>query len=260
MRYEERSICMKKESDTLIIICAIILSAIILLLAISNMVAINRIEKAEITIKVLEDDNELLREQMEEYKKVAEELSEQIKDLKINISDVKKSMDQIVPQIAEIKKKDEEKESNLEVSSEEVQRSYTEETTTEYTEEITEEYVEEYVEPEYSGDIPWVVYEVVECEVHGGDKESKMHVAHVIRNRVWSDLFPNNYYDVCTAPYQFCTRSDVEQSTIDAVNEAMSIGDTTGGALFFHSMEYMDSWGGYEYIFTDNVGHHFYGI
>ncbi len=245
---------MKKESATLIIIFSIILS-----LAISIMVAINEIEKAEITIKALEGDNELLQEQMEEYKKAAEELSEQVKDLKINISDVKKSMDQIVPQIAEIKKKDEEKENNLEVSSEEVQRSYTEETTTEYTEEVTEEYVEEYVEPEYFEDIPWVVYEVVECEVHGGDKESKMHVAHVIRNRVWSDLFPNNYYDVCTAPYQFCIRSDVEQSTIDAVNEAMSIGDTTGGALFFHSMEYMDSWGGYEYIFTDNVGHHFYG-
>lgn len=218
------------------------------------MVAINRIEKAEITIKVLEDDNELLREQMEEYKKAAEELSEQIKDLKINISDVKKSMDQIVPQIAEIKKKDEEKENNLEVSSEEVQRSYTEETTTE----VTEEYVEEYVEPEYSGDIPWVVYEVVECEVHGGDKESKMHVAHVIRNRVWSDLFPNNYYDVCTVPYQFGMRSDVEQSTIDAVNEAMSIGDTTYGALFFHSMDWMAEWGGYSWKFTDNVGHHFY--
>lgn len=241
---------MRKESVTLIIIFAIIL-----LLAISNMVAINRIEKAEITIKVLEDDNELLREQMEEYKKATEELSEQIKDLKINISDVKKSMDQIVPQIAEIKKKDEEKENNLEVSSEEVQRSYTKETTTE----VTEEYVEEYVEPEYSGDIPWVVYEIVECEVHGGDKESKMHVAHVIRNRVWSDLFPNNYYDVCTAPYQFCTRSDVEQSTIDAVNEAMSIGDTTYGALFFHSMDWMAEWGGYSWKFTDNVGHHFYG-
>lgn len=240
---------MKKESATLIIIFAIILS-----LAISNMVAINKIEKAEITIKVLEDDNELLREQMEEYKKAAEELSEQIKDLKINISDVKKSMDQIVPQIAEIKKKDEEKENNLEVSSEEVQRSYTEETTTEYTEEVTEEYVE----PEYSGDIPWVVYEVVECEVHGGDKESKMHVAHVIRNRVWSDLFPNNYYDVCTAPYQFGMRSDVEQSTIDAVNEAMSIGDTTYGALFFHSMDWMAEWGGYSWKFTDNIGHHFY--
>lgn len=254
---------MKKESTTLIIIFAIILSLTILDMAISNMVAINKIEKAEKTIKVLEGDNELLQEQMEEYKKAAEELSEQIKDLKINISDVKKSMDQIVPQIAEIKKKDEEKENNLEVSSEEVQRSYTEETTTEYTEEVTEEYVEEiteeYVEPEYSEDIPWVVYEVVECEVHGGDKESKMHVAHVIRNRVCSDLFPNNYYDVCTAPYQFGMRSDVEQSTIDAVNEAMSIDDTTYGALFFHSMDWMAEWGGYSWKFTDNVGHHFYG-
>lgn len=107
-------------------------------------------------------------------------------------------------------------------------------------------------------DIPWVVYEVVECEVHGGDKESKMHVVHVIRNRVWSNLFPNDYYNVCTAPYQFCMRSDVEQSTIDAVNEAMAIEDTTYGALFFHSMDWMAEWCGYSWKFTDNVGHHFY--
>lgn len=107
-------------------------------------------------------------------------------------------------------------------------------------------------------DIPWVVYEVVECEVHGGDKESKMHVAHVIRNRVWSDLFPNDYYSVCTASYQFCMRSDVEQSTIDAVNKAMAIEDTTYGALFFHSMDWMAEWCGYSWKFTDNVGHHFY--
>ena len=107
-------------------------------------------------------------------------------------------------------------------------------------------------------DIPWIVYEVVECEVHGGDKESKIHVAHVIRNRVWSDLFPDDYYSVCASPNQFCWRSDVEQSTIDAVNEAMTIADTTDGALFFHSMDWMSSWSGYEYKFTDNVGHHFY--
>lgn len=119
------------------------------------------------------------------------------------------------------------------------------------TETTTEEEVIQY-------DIPWIVYEVVECEVHGGDKESKMHVAHVIRNRVWSDLFPDDYYSVCASPNQFCWRSDVEQSTIDAVNEAMTIADTTDGALFFHSMDWMSSWGGYEYKFTDNVGHHFY--
>lgn len=157
----------------------------------------------------------------------------------------------------------------------------TEETTTEeviYTEQNTTAFVE-VSEPEtteeiatntdaeetsmetedvVTADIPWIVYEVVECEVHGGDKESKMHVAHVIRNRVWSDLFPNDYYSVCTSPNQFCWRSDVEQSTIDAVNEAMQIEDTTYGALFFHSMDWMSSWGGYEWKFTDNVGHHFY--
>ena len=147
---------------------------------------------------------------------------------------------------------------------------YTEQNTTEFVEvsepETTEEIASDTDAEETStetedvvtADIPWIVYEIVECEVHGGDKESKMHVAHVIRNRVWSDLFPNDYYSVCTSPNQFCWRSDVEQSTIDAVNEAMQIEDTTYGALFFHSMEWMSSWGGYEWKFTDNVGHHFY--
>lgn len=109
-----------------------------------------------------------------------------------------------------------------------------------------------------SADIPWIVYEVVECEAHGGDKESKIHIAHVIRNRVWSDSFADDYYTVCTSPNQFCWRSDVEQSTIDAVNEAMNMDDTTYGALFFHSMEWMDSWCGRDFKFTDNIGHHFY--
>jgi len=120
----------------------------------------------------------------------------------------------------------------------------------------TEEAVEDTLPVDYN--IPWVVYEVVECEVHGGDKESKIHVAHVIRNRVNSDLFPNDYYSVCTAPNQFYLRGDVEQSTIDAVNEAITIEDTTYGALFFHSMGYQDTFCGYPYKFTDNIGHCFY--
>lgn len=151
-------------------------------------------------------------------------------------------------------------------------------TTEEITEvEVTEEYkvVEkpEYIEPTTESDTatdgdaevsseclaPWIMYAVVECETHGANKECKKHVAYVILNRVNSDLFPNDIESVCYQSNQFCWRSDIEQSTIDAVNEALVTSDTTGGALFFHSMEWMSSWGGYDYIFTDDIGHHFYG-
>ena len=104
----------------------------------------------------------------------------------------------------------------------------------------------------------WYMYEVVEAETHGCDQESKMHVAHVIMNRVNSPLFPNTITQVCLQSGQFVLRSDVEQSTIDAVNYALTIGDTTGGALYFHSGGYTETFSGASYIFTDSCGHHFY--
>lgn len=248
----------------------------ILLLGISNItnVAVSKAQKEQ--IKNLEIKVTEINDEKEEYKEEVKNLEKQLKLIENNVNDVKKQTDQIADKLVEVKSREDTQEelktSTEELSSEKpievksvlVEEVITEEITTEKAtteEEIAEEHpLTEVTNTEVQNtDVPWVVYEVVECEVHGGDKESKMHVAHVIRNRVNSDLFPNDYYSVCTSPNQFCTRSDVEQSTIDAVNEAMSIGDTTGGALFFHSMEYMDSWGGYAYIFTDNVGHHFYG-
>lgn len=104
----------------------------------------------------------------------------------------------------------------------------------------------------------WYMYEVVEAETHGCDQDSKVHVAHVIMNRVNSPLFPNTITQVCLQSGQFVLRSDVDQSTIDAVNYALSIGDTTGGALYFHSGGYTETFNGASYIFTDSCGHHFY--
>ena len=221
----------------------------VLLLGIANItnVVVSKAQKEQ--IKNLEIKVTEINDEKEKYREEVKNLEKQLKLIENNVNDVKKQMDQIADKLVEVKSREDTQE-ELKTSTEELP-----------LEELIEEYsLTEVTNTEVqNADIPWVVYEVVECEVHGGDKESKMHVAHVIRNRVNSDLFPNDYYSVCTSPNQFCTRSDVEQSTIDAVNEAMSIGDTTGGALFFHSMEYMDSWGGYAYIFTDNVGHHFYG-
>lgn len=125
------------------------------------------------------------------------------------------------------------------------------------TEEVTKkEAIIDYIYP--TDDEFMMMCAVVEAEVHGGDTESKIHVAHVIRNRVSDPLFPNNIITVCTSPNQFANRWDIEQSTIDAVNAAMEMEDTTYGAVFFHSMGYMDTFYGRPLIFTDNVGHYFY--
>lgn len=260
----------------------ILLFVCVLLLAISNITNVTVAKSQREQIKSLKNAVDEVKEDNDKYKEEIKNLERELKLFENDLNEVKKKTDKIADKLAEVEPR-EETEENLEVATEELpekpievksapiitteevttEEVTTEEVTTEEvtTEEITteEEDISAEINTEQTYDIPWIVYEVVECEVHGGDKESKMHVAHVIRNRVNSGLFPDNYYDVCTEPYQFGSRSDVEQSTIDAVNEAMSIGDTTGGALFFHSMEWMSSWGGYDYIFTDNVGHHFYG-
>ena len=254
----------------------ILICVVCMLLAISNITNVALIHKNDNKIKSIEKKIEEIRAENVENANEVENLKEQLNKLEEEITGIKEQTDKIAKQLIEVEAREEQEvKQNIEDKKQDIDEIAPKEVVV--TEEITEEPVTEEVTVEkevinteeptteegttevVNADIPWVVYEVVECEVHGGDKESKMHVAHVIRNRVNSGLFPDDYYTVCTSPYQFCRRSDVEQSTIDAVNEAMQTADTTGGALFFHSMEWMSSWGGYDYIFTDNVGHHFYG-
>lgn len=261
---------MKKEQTTTIIVFVICL-----LLAISNIANVAVIKRQNERIDSFKQEIEDIQNEKEAYRDEVKTLETELNKIKDEITGVKSQTDKVADKLIEMETREEAQE-DLKVAIEE---ETTEEITTEYIPEksivvestTTEEVVTKEVTTEseiikdepteeiiVEDDIPWVVYQVVECEVHGADKESKMHVAHVIRNRVNSDLFPNNYYDVCTSPNQFCMRSDVEDSTIAAVKEAMQMPDTTDGALFFHSMGYMDSWGGYTYKFTDSAGHHFY--
>lgn len=100
--------------------------------------------------------------------------------------------------------------------------------------------------------------QVVECETHGADQVSKGHIVHVIRNRIYRKEWGSTWSTVILEPYQFGRRSDVTQSTIDAVNIALNSEDTTYGAIAFHSGGYSSTFFGYRYVFTDAVGHHFY--
>ena len=130
-------------------------------------------------------------------------------------------------------------------------------------EEIAEEVVieEEVEEFYYAEDEIMTIASVVEAETKGQDMDSKIHIVHVIRNRVNSEKFPNDYYSVCTAPNQFASRWDIEQSTIDAVHTALAMEDTTGGALYFCLCK-ESCWllgTSYQWLFQDSAGHHFWG-
>lgn len=111
---------------------------------------------------------------------------------------------------------------------------------------------------EYSDEDFTAICRVVEAEAHGADLNSKMHIVHVILNRSASPEFPDSVQDVCNQPGQFVKRNDVEQSTVDAVNEAVSSSDTTQGALFFCTCRGCWTERNKEFLFTDAVGHDFY--
>lgn len=104
-----------------------------------------------------------------------------------------------------------------------------------------------------------VICKVVEAETHGADYDSKVRIVHVIRNRVSDGRFPNDYISVCTQANQFASRSDVEDSTRQAVNDALNMSDTTNGALWFCTCS-SGCWASANatYLFTDSVGHNFW--
>ena len=103
-----------------------------------------------------------------------------------------------------------------------------------------------------------LLFRTVETEVHGGDFDSKTHVASVIFNRLISDKWGNNLKAVLTAPNQFViNQTVVDEETILACEFAYMI-DTAQGCLYFHSGGLTSTFSGGSYVFTDNVSHHFY--
>lgn len=112
----------------------------------------------------------------------------------------------------------------------------------------------------YNDEEIYMMQRVIETEVYGCDFDAKANVASVILNRIEGDNnFPNDAITVCTAPGQFVySRKQISEDTKLALEYAAEIEDTTNGALYFNSMEPMDSWNGRTRIFTDHVGHSFY--
>ena len=100
---------------------------------------------------------------------------------------------------------------------------------------------------------------VAETETYGADMMSKTHVVSVVLNRLNAGTWGSSVQAVVTSPSQFVySRTSISQSTIDAVNYVLENGDTAQGAMYFHSGAYSSTFCGRSWIFTDDVGHHFY--
>ncbi len=116
--------------------------------------------------------------------------------------------------------------------------------------------------------------QIVEAECTGGDLLSKQYVACVVLNRVKDPVFPDTVYDVVwqrqSGTAQFSPTQDgrmgtltISDSTIEAVNNAITQEDISEGALFFiarehaasRSVDWFDS--ELEYLF-EYGGHEFY--
>ena len=103
------------------------------------------------------------------------------------------------------------------------------------------------------------LYWCVEIEAHDGDFLSKVNVANVIFNRLADGRYGDSLIEVLTAENQFaCRPVDITESTIQACAYAFEMEDTTNGALSFHSNSHRNTFNNQDYLFTDNIGHHFY--
>ena len=106
----------------------------------------------------------------------------------------------------------------------------------------------------------YLIQRVVETECYDQDFMSKCNAASVVMNRIEiGGEFGDTIEEVITKENQFAYwRKDITESTILAVEYAFQIEDTTGGCIAFRSDEKPDEWYGWEYAFTDSVGHNFY--
>lgn len=105
-----------------------------------------------------------------------------------------------------------------------------------------------------------IICRAVETECYGLDFDSKCNVASVIFNRIeQGGEFGNSVEEVVTKANQFAyDRENISESTLLSIMYAFEIEDTTNGCIAFRSDISPATWYGWEYMFTDDAGHHFY--
>lgn len=137
-----------------------------------------------------------------------------------------------------------------------------EEVTEVVTEIETEPVTEEAIHSVYLNFTPEEIYLIqrcVETETYTADVNSKMNVASVIFNRYKDGRFGENISEIITNAGQFAYhRTEISKETIEAIEMVWEYGDTTDGALYFHSNPKTDTFNGASYLFTDQIGHNFY--
>lgn len=107
----------------------------------------------------------------------------------------------------------------------------------------------------------YLIQRMVETETYQQDFMSKVHVACVAFNRYDSDVFSDDMKKIITSPSQFAYgRKKISEDTVLAVEYAFMIEDPTEGSVGFHSGTKTKTFNGWEYVFTDNAGHHFFRI
>ena len=110
----------------------------------------------------------------------------------------------------------------------------------------------------FTDDEIYLMQRCIETETYEQNFESKINVASVILNRINSEEFSNNVHNVII-PGQFAFgRDKINEDTKLALEYAFMIGDSTNGALYFHSNSKTSTFNGASYMFTDDAGHHFY--
>lgn len=110
----------------------------------------------------------------------------------------------------------------------------------------------------YSNDEIYLMQRCIETETFEQNFDSKVNVASVILNRLNSEEFSNDVHKVIVKGQFAFGRKKISEDTKLALEYAYMIGDTTEGALYFHSLAYKPRFNGADYIFTDEAGHHFY--
>jgi len=127
---------------------------------------------------------------------------------------------------------------------------------------------DEYVMPfhsvydEYTDEEIELFQRAVETETHDGDFDSKVNVANVILNRVANTEFSDingSLSKVITRKNQFAYhRTEIDYSTVLAIEYAFLFEDTTDGALWFDTG--LNSWAkrNRTFVFKDDIGHVFY--
>lgn len=115
-----------------------------------------------------------------------------------------------------------------------------------------------------------LICEVVQAEIGNGNFNQKCNIASVIINRYYSKSFPNNWKDILfqkdKGTYQFSSvgngaykRVIVDNDTVEAIEYAFMIEDTTNGATYFHSGRSLWHERNLHFIFSDGK-HKFYKV